>query len=297
MRKLKTIALCAFAVTVISVSHISCRSTRTVSIPRTSLQTQADTLSYALGVVNYDGIRQYLEGGNVLSAEKTDAENALRLNEFFRGVRHAVFLNEDSPYAVGLAVGIHLSQGMIPGFSEQVGHPANINLILAGMMKPLKNQPTAIEVSEAHNLLNNAVEAHRTAGLRARYAENISAGTAFLAENAQRAGVVTLPSGLQYKILREGYGAKPIRTDRVRVHYHGTFLDGTVFDSSIDRGEDIAFEVRQVIQGWTEALQLMSVGSKWRLWIPYHLAYGEQSLGMITPFSLLIFDVELLGIE
>jgi len=123
-------------------------------------------------------------------------------------------------------------------------------------------------------------------------------GEDFLKENAEKEGVVTLPSGLQYKIITEGTGAKPQLTDKVKVHYHGTLINGTVFDSSVDRGEPISFPVTQVIKGWTEALQLMPVGSKWKSAIPYDLAYGERGAGQqIGPFSTLIFQVELLDIE
>jgi FKBP-type peptidyl-prolyl cis-trans isomerase FklB len=118
-----------------------------------------------------------------------------------------------------------------------------------------------------------------------------------MSENGSREGVVTLPSGLQYEILTEGKGAIPTDTDRVKVHYHGTLIDGTVFDSSVERGEPATFGVTQVIAGWTEALQLMPVGSKWKLYIPYDLAYGSSDRGSIKPFSNLIFEVELIGIE
>ncbi|MCE5204916.1 MAG: FKBP-type peptidyl-prolyl cis-trans isomerase [Porphyromonadaceae bacterium] len=129
------------------------------------------------------------------------------------------------------------------------------------------------------------------------FAKNLEAGKAFLEENRKKESVVSLPSGLQYEILAEGSGAKPKATDKVRCHYHGTLLDGTVFDSSVDRGQPAVFGVNQVIKGWVEALQLMSVGSKWRLYIPSELAYGEQGAGgSIEPNVTLIFDVELLGI-
>ncbi len=127
---------------------------------------------------------------------------------------------------------------------------------------------------------------------------NLREGQAFLEENSKKEGVVTLPSGLQYEVLQEGEGAKPKATDKVKCHYHGTLLNGQVFDSSVQRGQPAVFGVDQVIKGWVEALQLMSVGSKWRLYIPSGLAYGAQGAGnSIEPNSTLIFDVELLGIE
>ncbi len=131
----------------------------------------------------------------------------------------------------------------------------------------------------------------------AKGAENLAAGEAFLAENGAREGVVTTESGLQYEIIVEGDGAKPTAADTVTTHYHGTFIDGDVFDSSVDRGQPASFPVSGVISGWTEALQLMSVGSKWRLYVPAGLAYGSQPRGSIPPNSTLIFDVELLEIN
>lgn len=126
---------------------------------------------------------------------------------------------------------------------------------------------------------------------------NLKAGEEFLAINAKKAGVTTLASGLQYEVLKEGTGKKPSATDQVKCHYHGTLIDGTVFDSSVDRGEAATFGVNQVIAGWVEALQLMSEGTKWRLFIPSNLAYGAQGAGqVIQPNSALVFDVELLEI-
>ena len=126
---------------------------------------------------------------------------------------------------------------------------------------------------------------------------NRAEGEAFLAENKKKSGVVVLPSGLQYEVLTEGKGKKPAATDRVQCHYHGTLINGTVFDSSVQRGEPAVFGVSQVIPGWVEALQLMPVGSKWRLFIPSNLAYGEHGAGdAIEPNSALVFDVELLDI-
>ncbi len=126
---------------------------------------------------------------------------------------------------------------------------------------------------------------------------NLEEGLKFLAENREQEGVVELPSGLQYKVLNEGEGDIPIVSNQVKCHYHGTLIDGSVFDSSVERGEPAVFPVNGVIRGWVEALQLMSVGSKWRLFIPTELAYGQQGAGgAIGPNTALIFDVELLEI-
>ena len=126
----------------------------------------------------------------------------------------------------------------------------------------------------------------------------IEQGVDYLRENAKREGVTTLESGLQYEIINDGTGSKPTIEDNVTTHYHGTLVDGTVFDSSVDRGEPASFPVGGVIKGWTEALQLMNVGSKWKLYVPYDLAYGERGAGaQIAPYSTLIFEVELISIN
>jgi peptidylprolyl isomerase len=133
---------------------------------------------------------------------------------------------------------------------------------------------------------------------KAEAQKNLSVGTAFLASTSSEIGVVATPSGLQYKILNQGEGQiKPLATSKVKVHYHGTLLDGTVFDSSVDRGQPISFALNQVISGWTEGLQLMLVGDKYRFYIPANLAYGNRATGKIPAGSLLIFDVELLAIN
>ena len=132
---------------------------------------------------------------------------------------------------------------------------------------------------------------------KSQFSKNIDAGKEFLAQNAKKEGVVALESGLQYKILTSGNGASPKETDTVTTHYHGTLLDGTIFDSSVQRGEPASFGINQVIKGWTEALQLMKEGDKWQLFIPHDLAYGERGAGgAIQPYATLIFEVELIKV-
>ena len=138
----------------------------------------------------------------------------------------------------------------------------------------------------------------KQAAEKEKMAPKIKEGQDFLAENGKRKNVVTTESGLQYEVIVQGDGPKPTLTDKVETHYHGTLIDGTVFDSSVERGESISFPVNGVIPGWTEALQLIPVGSKWKLYIPYQLAYGERGAGqMIGPYSTLIFEVELISIQ
>lgn len=157
----------------------------------------------------------------------------------------------------------------------------------------LEGNPTAISHTEARQIVNEYFEQ-----LEAKMnAENIEKGKNFLAENKKKANIVTLPSGLQYEVIKEGNGKKPKATDRVKCHYEGTLIDGTLFDSSVKRGEPAVFGVNQVIAGWVEALQLMSEGAKWKLYIPSELAYGANGAGeMIPPHSTLIFEVELIEV-
>lgn len=163
-----------------------------------------------------------------------------------------------------------------------------------GVQDILAGGDLQIDLNQANQIVQDFMQAQQMK----QYEEVISAGKAFLSKNASRSEVTVLPSGLQYEVLQAGDGPKPEPSDRVTVHYHGTLLDGTVFDSSVNRGQPATFGVTQVIQGWVEGLQLMPQGSKWRLFIPYQLAYGERGAGRdIGPYSTLIFDVELLKIN
>ena len=162
-----------------------------------------------------------------------------------------------------------------------------------GMQDVLSGKQTEITVVEAQNAINDFFNKLT----EEKYGKTKESGIAFLEENKKREGVVTLPSGLQYEIINAGLGKKPTAADRVQCHYEGTLIDGTVFDSSIKRGQPAVFGVSQVIAGWVEALQLMGEGSKWRLYIPYDLAYGSHGAGeSIPPYSALIFDVELIKV-
>lgn len=157
----------------------------------------------------------------------------------------------------------------------------------------IKKEDVSMTAEEANAIVNDYFATLQGE----RFEKNVKAGKEFLESNKNKAGVVTLPSGLQYEVLTKGEGNTPSFTDQVKCHYHGTLIDGTIFDSSVERGTPATFGVNQVIKGWTEALQLMPVGSKWRLYIPSELAYGESGAGQaIEPYSTLIFDVEILEI-
>lgn len=185
-------------------------------------------------------------------------------------------------YSVGYLMGKNLQQ---QGFEK-----LNYDDLKSGIIHALENSDTAISELEMQQYFKQAMD-----DIEKNKAKE---GMDFLNENKKRPEVVALPSGLQYEVIIAGDGAFPKATDKVKTHYHGTLLDGTVFDSSVERNEPISFPVNGVIKGWQEALQLMKVGSKWRLYVPHDLAYGERGAGaQIKPYATLIFEVELLDIE
>ena len=188
-------------------------------------------------------------------------------------------------YALGLTIGNNFQNSGI--------NDLQIEDFVKGLKDILGGQTPEISYDEAKQVINDYFMKLQ----KEKFEINKKAGEEFLNINKGKAGVVTLPSGLQYQVLQKGEGPKPTASDKVKCHYHGTLINGTVFDSSVQRGEPAVFGVSQVIPGWVEALQLMPVGSKWRLFIPSDLAYGEHGAGeAIEPNSALVFDVELLDI-
>lgn len=190
-------------------------------------------------------------------------------------------------YGIGRQMGEQLRQNPPPGLS--------IEAVLSGLSSAFNGEPLAVS-GEDLNASFTVIRERMEAEAEAKAKEAAAAGVEFLKENASKEGVVTLASGLQYEVITEGDGAQPTSESTVRTHYHGTLIDGTVFDSSYQRGEPAEFPVNGVIAGWTEALQLMKCGSKWRLYVPSELAYAGQAVGAIPAHSTLVFDVELLEV-
>ncbi|MGH8416649.1 MAG: FKBP-type peptidyl-prolyl cis-trans isomerase [Pseudomonas sp.] len=190
-------------------------------------------------------------------------------------------------YGIGRQLGDQLRDNPPPGIS--------LDAILAGLTDAFGGTPSRVsqeEMAASFKVIRDIMQAEAAAKAEAA----AGAGKEYLAKNAKREGVTTLESGLQFEVITAGEGAQPTRESNVRTHYHGMLIDGTVFDSSYDRGEPAEFPVGGVIAGWTEALQLMKAGSKWRLYVPSELAYGAQGVGSIPPHSVLVFDVELLDV-
>ncbi len=198
--------------------------------------------------------------------------------------------------SVAYSIGMNIAQNLKGQGLDKI----NVNLLAKGIQDVLTAGKGDLDDNQAQMILGNyfnRLQTQRQSEEAKKFEGNKLAGATFLEENKKKAGVVTLPSGLQYEIMKAGEGPKPTINNTVKTHYHGTLIDGTIFDSSVKRGQPAEFPVGGVIQGWVEALQLMPVGSKWKLYVPYNLAYGERAAGQeIKPYSTLIFEVELLEI-
>ncbi len=259
--------------------------------PKANLETENDTLTYCYGVSTTRGLRDYLARLDVDSTQ---------MDAFIKGFLKATKELSASEKAemVGMQIGQQVVDQMMPHFKSLIEAADSTALFnedayLAGFVAGITENDQIKDMDEALTYIEEAKERQELKKYGAWKAENEE----WLATNAAKEGVVTLPSGLQYEVLKAGKGAVPTAESRVKVHYHGTLIDGTVFDSSVERNQPAVFGVKQVIAGWTEALQLMPVGSKWRLYIPQNLAYGSADTGKLKPYSTLIFDVELLSIE
>lgn len=248
-----------------------------------ALKTKTDSLNYAFGYLNGNEINMY-----VLSSDTTGKAGA----KFIKGVNKALKDKTAYPQLVqmGENIGKQIKAQDEVGLLNIPELSTNFELIKQGFVNGMSQYGDWDQMS-VNQYIGTTID-------NIKYGSVKEEGEQYLAANALKEGVITTESGLQYEVLKAGNGKKPAATDRVKVHYHGTLIDGTVFDSSVDRGEPITFALNQVIAGWTEGVQLMNVGSKYRFTIPYHLAYGERGAGQqIPPYATLIFEVELLGIE
>ena len=259
------------------------------------LNSSSDTLSYAAGMMLTDGLIPYLKQTGV------DTAYMAKFIEGFETIVKSGDNPEMKAYVAGMEIANRVKDQMLSRMKGDLkDSPDSIvdELAFRGFIDGLKSDTSVYDSKRASEMFKQKFEAAKKAKEEKLYGPNRDAGKAFLAENAKKDSVVTLPSGLQYKVLVEGNGEVPKATDKVLVNYEGRLIDGTVFDASKKHGDKPAeFKPSQVIKGWTEALTMMPVGSKWQLYIPYELAYGERNTGSIKPFSTLIFDVELVGID
>ena len=269
----------------------------TAQTQNANLKTEIDSLSYAFGLVNTQGIDQYLLQQGIDSAHVQD---------FIAGFMDGAKVNKEDKAAnarmVGQGIGMNvgssidnISRNLFGGDTTKVLNKADL---LAGFVDGVKNKNFLIPRDTAQSYLSSTSERIKLASLEKQYAAEKAANLKFLDDNKSKDGVVALPSGLQYKVEKATTGAKPLSTDIVKVNYTGSTIDGKVFDSSEKHGQPATFRLDGVIKGWTEGIQYMTVGSKYTFYIPYNLAYGAEGRpGSIPPFSTLIFDVELLAIN
>jgi FKBP-type peptidyl-prolyl cis-trans isomerase FklB len=260
------------------------------------LNNSNDTLSYVAGMSVTNGLIPYL-------VQQQGVDTAY-MAEFIKGFKEVVNAGTDpkmKAYVAGLEIATQVRDRMLPGMKREfTDTPDSIvdALVFRGFSDALINDTSLFKQAVAEELFKTLQQTNKDAKVEKLWGANRDAGKKFLAENAKKEGVVTLPSGLQYKVLVKGEGDVPQVSEKVFVNYEGRLVDGTVFDASAKHGDKPSeFRPNQVIKGWTEALTMMPVGSKWQLYIPYELAYGEKEAGNIKPFSALIFDVELVGID
>ena len=271
--------------------------------PKAELKTEIDSLSYAIGLSrSQQGLTEFLAQQGVDSAQYSN---------FLKGVLEgakSADISEKMAYSVGMQIGQMIAVNWYEDinrslFGNDSTKTINKEDMLAGFFAGVTGKNRIMDPIIASSYTDNKMKSVKEASLLERFGENKAAGEKFLEENKAKEGVVTTESGLQYKVITEGKGQVPTSTDKVKVHYKGTLIDGTEFDSSYSRKDKdgnpqpSTFRANQVISGWTEALTLMPVGSKWELYIPQELAYGSRESGAIPPFSTLIFEVELLSIE
>ena len=288
MKKVSILAAVAIATGVASC---------TAQAPKATLKTDVDSLSYAIGISQTNGLKDYL-------SQRMEMDTAY-IADFLKGVNDAAnkTSKKDQAYLLGLQIGSQMAGPQaIKGMNHQLfaddsTMTVNKSDILAGVFAGVLNKDMKITPEEAQVLIQKMMESIKGKAAEKKYADNKAAGEKFLAENKTKEGVKTTASGLQYKVITEGKGEIPNDTCKVKVNYRGKLIDGTEFESTYTRNEPFVTNVGGVIKGWTEALKMMPVGSKWELYIPQELAYGSRDMGQIKPFSALVFEIELLGIE
>jgi len=260
-----------------------------------TLKSSNDSLNYAFGLANGESLKtSYFSNLKGDSAQKAIDALMAGIKE---GMSGKVDKNENPEIAdIATKIGAALKQQQKSGLMGDSALKIDLKLIEQGLINGFKGSNIQMTAIDAQAYFNKTMAARQAVHMEKLYGAKRIAGEKFLAENSKKPGVVTTASGLQYEVVKKGTGALPNENDQVKVNYKGTLIDGTVFDTN--EGKDpVQFQANQVIKGWTEALKLMPVGSKYKLYIPQQLAYGSRETGKIKPFSVLIFEVELVSIE
>ena len=288
MKKISILAVAAIAAAMVSCGN---------GTPKADIKTDIDTLSYAVGMAQTRGLKEYL-------VQRMGMDTAY-IDDFVKGLNESVNAGDDkkkAAYYAGLQIGQQISQQMIKGlnyelFGEDSTQTVSLNNFMAGFVAATTGKGELMTLDSAAVLAETMMVTIKDKQINERYADNKVASEKFMAEIAKKEGTQTPGDGIYYEVITEGKGEIPADTDRVKVDYEGTLINDSVFDSSYKRGEPTTFMCKQVIPGWTKALTHMPVGSTWKVYIPQEQAYGSQDRGMIKPFSALVFKIELHSIE
>ena len=290
MKKFSFAALAAIS----AVMMLACGN----GTPKASLKSDIDTVSYAIGMAQTQGLKDYLVG-------RLGVDTAY-IEEFVKGLNEGANAGDDkkkAAYYAGIQIGQQISNQMVKGinhelFGDDSTKTISLKNFMAGFVAGTTGKGGLMTVDSAAQVAQEMMRAIKAKNLEKEFGGNKAEGEKFLAENAKKEGVKVLESGVQYKVIKEGTGALPTDTSLVKVNYEGKTIDGNVFDSSYKRNEPATFRCNQVIKGWTDALVHMPAGSIWEVYIPQDLAYGERQQGAdIKPFSMLIFKIELLEVD
>ena len=289
MKKLTFMAASAIA----AMSIMSCGN----STPKANLKSDVDSMSYAIGMAQTQGLKEYLVGR--MGVDTT------YMKEFIKGLNEGANAGDDkkkAAYYAGIQIGQQISNQMVMGINHEVFGDDSTKTIslknfMAGFVSGVTGKNGIMTVQEAGMMAQAKMQQLKAKTMEAKYGDNKKKGEEFMAANKSKEGIKTLPSGVQYKVIKEGNGPIPADTSMVSCNYEGRTIDGKVFDSSYKRNQPIKLRCNQTIKGWTDAMVHMPVGSVWEVYIPQELAYGEREQGDIKPFSVLIFKIELLGIE
>ena len=289
MKKLMIVAAMAIA----AAGFTACSN----GTPKASLKSDVDTMSYAIGMAQTQGLKEYL-------VDRLGVDTAY-LGEFIKGLNEGANAGDNkkkAAYYAGIQIGQQIANQMVKGinhevFGEDSTKTISMKNFMAGFVSGTTGKGGLMTIDEAGILAQTKMQEIKAREMEKTYGPNKEEGEKFLAANAKKDGVKTLESGVQYKVLKEGTGAIPADTSLVKVHYEGRLLNDSVFDSSYKRGEPITLRCNQTIKGWTDAMVHMPAGSVWEVYIPQELAYGEREQGIIKPFSVLVFKIELLEVN
>ena len=295
MKKIFLFSLCALLALGTSAASKKKTSKKAAKAPVEVVDTvSVDTFSYLFGKANTNGLTNYLT--------QRMGVDAAYLEDFVKGFQQTELTEADKrekARLAGIEIRSQVENQVIAQANKQINDSVDIlnkALFVKGFLDGITQSNMTISMDSVQKVVGKQMDYYHKVNMEKKYGANRIAGEEFLKKNAKADSVQTTASGLQYKILTKGTGEIPQATDKVKVHYEGHLIDGTEFDSSYKRGKPTTFPANQVIKGWTEALTMMPVGSKWMLYIPQELAYGDREQGKITPFSTLIFTVELLEI-